>query len=424
MREAPAIAIVATLDTKGAEVDYVAGRVRAFGGVPTVIDSGILGAPMGARADIPREEVARAGGHTLEELQNAGSRGAAVEGMCDGVRAVFLRLWSEGRLHGALCLGGAEGALLGAAGMHALPIGVPKLIVSPSASGRRAFGPFMDDTDTCVMHSVIDILGINPISQAVFDNAAAAIVGMARTCGDPVSGFGGAAVAITMLGQTTPGVMRLRRRLEDAGLRPVIFHANGVGGPAMERLAEQGAIAGVVDYTLSELANSVKDGIHAVGGARLTVAGRLGLPQVVVPGCVDFFNQGAPDTLPEAYRRRRTYFHNRVATLVGLSPDEMRQTARMIGERLAGAQGPVAVVTPTRGFSLSGTPGEPLWDEDANGAFLEALRAAVPRDATLEEVDLDVNAAAFADRVAERALELFHPLVAPAAAPLDPSPAS
>src|SRR3712207_1926656 len=144
--------------------------------------------------------------------------------MGEGVRRVFLRLYGEGALHGALCLGGAEGALLGAAGMHALPIGVPKLIVSPSASGRRAFGPFMDDTDTCVMHSVIDILGINPISRAVFDNAAAAIVGMARTCGDPVSGFDGTTIAITMLGQTTPGVMRVRERLEAAGLHPVIFH--------------------------------------------------------------------------------------------------------------------------------------------------------------------------------------------------------
>jgi uncharacterized protein (UPF0261 family) len=413
VRDAPAIAIVATLDTKGAEIDYVAGRVRAFGGVPTVIDAGILGEPTGAPPDIRREDVARAGGSTLEELRHAGSRGAAVEGMCRGVRAVFLRLWSEGRLHGALCLGGAEGALLGAAGMHALPIGVPKLIVSPSASGRRAFGPFMDDTDTCVMHSVIDILGINPISRAVFDNAAAAIVGMARTCGDPVRGFAGTTVAITMLGQTTPGVMRLRERLETAGLSPVIFHANGVGGPAMERLAEQGALAGIVDYTLSELANTVKDGIHAVGPARLTVAGRLGLPQVVVPGCVDFFNQGAPDTLPEAYRGRRTYFHNRVATLVGMSPDEMREVAAMIGGRLADAQGPVAVLTPTRGFSLSGTPGEPLWDEDANRAFLEALEASLPPAVRLETVDADVNAAAFADRVADRALEVFEPLLTP-----------
>jgi uncharacterized protein (UPF0261 family) len=407
MRESPRIALIATLDTKGVEIDYVAGRVRALGGIPAIVDSGILGEPNGATADVSRREVARAGGHDIEELRSIGTRGAAVEAMCRGVREVVLSLWSQGRLDGALCLGGAEGALLGAAGMHALPVGVPKLIVSPSASGRRAFGPFVGETDTCVMHSVIDILGINPISRAVFDNAAAAVVGMARAAGEAVGRLGAGTIAITMLGQTTPGVMRLRDRLAEAGLESVIFHANGVGGPAMERLLEQGAIGGVVDYTLSEIANSVKDGIHAVGEERLTVAGRLGVPQVVVPGCVDFFNQGAPETLPEEYRARRSYFHNRVATLVGTTPEEMREIARMIAGRVASATGPVAVVAPRRGFSLSGTPGEALWDEEANAAFLEALEAELQPAVELELVDADVNAAPFADRVAERALELF-----------------
>jgi uncharacterized protein (UPF0261 family) len=407
MRESPQIALVATLDTKGAEIDYVAGRVRAYGGEPTVIDAGILGEPTGAPPDVTREEVARAGGHGLEALRAIGTRGAAVEGMCAGVREVFLSLWSQRRLDGALCLGGAEGALLGAAGMHALPVGVPKLIVSPSASGRRAFAPFVGETDTCVMHSVIDILGINPISRAVFDNAAAAVVGMARSAGEPVGSLGTATIAITMLGQTTPGVMHLRDRLAAAGYDSVIFHANGVGGPAMERLLEQGAIGGVVDYTLSEIANSVKDGIHAVGPERLTVAGRLGVPQIVVPGCVDFFNQGAPETLPDAYRARRTYFHNRVATLVGTTPEEMREIARTIAERLAAPTAPVSVLVPTRGLSLSGRPGEALWDEEANAAFVQEIAAAVAPPVELESIESHVNDPAFADRVAERAVERF-----------------
>jgi uncharacterized protein (UPF0261 family) len=407
MTEAPRIALVATLDTKGAEVDYVADRIRAFGGQPTVIDSGILGEPTGRPADIPRAAVAEAGGRRLADLQTIGTRGAAVEGMCEGVRAVLLSLWSQGRLDGALCLGGAEGALLGAAGMHALPVGVPKLIVSPSASGRRAFGPFMGETDTCAMHSVIDILGINPISRAVFDNAAAAVVGMARMAGGAVGALGASTIGITMLGQTTPGVMRVRDRLAEAGLDSVVFHANGVGGPAMEKLIEQGALGGVVDYTLSEIANSVKDGIHAVGPRRLTVAGEAGVPQVVVPGCLDFFNQGAPDTVPAEYRGRRSYFHNRVATLVGMAPDEMREAASIIAARLAGARGPVAVLAPARGLSLSGVPGEPLWDEEANAAFLEALERELPAAVRFDLVDDDVNAPAFADRVAERAVELI-----------------
>ena len=121
--------------------------------------------------------------------------------------------------------------------MHALPVGVPKVIVSPSASGRRAFGPFVGESDVLVMHSVIDILGLNPISRSVFDNAAAAVAGMARDAGRPVSELGGRSVGITMLGHTTPAVMRIKAALERAGHEPVIFHANGVGGPAMEKLA-------------------------------------------------------------------------------------------------------------------------------------------------------------------------------------------
>ena len=146
-------------------------------------------------------------------MRAAGSRGAAVQLMLEGVRAVVpARCTRQGRVHGVLCLGGAEGALLGAAAMHALPVGVPKLIVSPSASGRRAFGPFVGEGDVTVMHSVIDILGLNEISRAIFDNAAAAIAGMARDGGRPVGELGEKCVGITMLGQTTPGVMRVRER--------------------------------------------------------------------------------------------------------------------------------------------------------------------------------------------------------------------
>jgi uncharacterized protein (UPF0261 family) len=326
--------------------------------------------------------------------------------MREGVRAVCVRLHSEGRLQGALCLGGAEGALLGAYAMHALPLGVPKIIVSPSASGRRVFGPFMGSSDVLVMHSVVDILGLNPIAISVFDNAVAAVVGMAMHAGRSPAGLRGRSVGVTMLGQTTPGVMHLRDGLERAGWETVIFHANGVGGPAMEALARQGALAGVVDYTLSELANSLMDGIHATGPDRLTVVGEMGLPQVVVPGCVDFFNQGAPDTLPERYRTRRSYYHNPVATLVRLEPDEMTELGRIVAQRLNGARGPVSVVAPTRGFSLSDTEGNALWYPEADAAFLSSLEKNLRPGIAFERVDTTVNDPTFAGVVAERYLTI------------------
>ena len=403
----PWIALIGTLDTKGDEIAYVRDRLRALGARPVVIDTGILGEPSGITPDVSHAEVASAAGDALDDVRAAGSRGAAVERMLAGVRAVCLGLYREGRLHGALCLGGAEGGADGrgrdarAAGRRA------EADRHAERSGRREFGPFMGETDTTVMHSVVDILGLHPISRAIFDNAAAAVVGMARDGGGAVGELGERTVGVTMLGQTTPGVMRLRERLLDAGHAPVIFHANGVGGPAMEKLAASGALAGVVDYTLSELANSLMDGIHATGPQRLRVAGRHGLPQVVVPGCCDFFNQGARDTVPERFRDRKSYFHNPVATLVRISEEEGAELGRMIAGRLADADGSAShVVVPTRGFSLADAEGGDLYDPAADRAFIDSLRGALRPDFAYEEVDAHVDDPAFADLVADRYLTL------------------
>jgi uncharacterized protein (UPF0261 family) len=401
----PAVALIGTLDTKGEEIAYVRDRLASLDVSAVVIDSGILGQPT-VPADVSRQEVARAAGHALADVQTAGSRGAAVALMREGVREVVVRLFADGRVHGVLCLGGAEGGLLGATAMQALPVGVPKLLVSPCASGRRRFGDFVGESDVCVMHSVVDILGLNGISRPIFDNAAAAMAGMVNDAGSALGTLGEHCVGITMLGQTTPGVMRLREALTRAGHEPVIFHANGVGGPAMEHLCEEGALQGVVDYTLSELANSLMDGIHATGPDRLRVAGRLGLPQVVVPGCVDFFNQGPMDSVPARYASRKRYFHNPVATLVRLDRDEEARLGALIAERLNEAVGPVRVVAPTRGFSLADAEGGDLWDPVADGAFLDALSGALRPDIPFEAVDAHVDDHEFADRVAERYLSL------------------
>ncbi len=400
------VLLIATLDTKGEEVAYVRERLIACGCSSLVMDAGILGEPRGVRPDVDAAAVALAGGHTLEEVRASGSRGAAVERMLAGVRAQALRLWGEGRIGGVLCLGGAEGAALGAAAMQALPVGVPKLLVSPSASGRRTFAPFVGASDTMVMHSVVDIIGLNPISRAVFDNAAAALAGMARDAGQPATTTAGAGLGVTMLGQTTPAVERMLAPLRAAGWEPVVFHANGVGGPAMERLVEEGALAATIDFTLSELANEVNDGIHATGPDRLRAAGREGIPQVVVPGCVDFFNQGPRDTVPARFLARKTYFHNPTATLVRLTAEESAGLGAEVASRLAEARGPVAVVAPTRGFSLVDVEGGALWDPEVDAAFLDALEQGLPPQVGFERVEAAVNDAAFADRVVERFLEV------------------
>jgi uncharacterized protein (UPF0261 family) len=196
-------------------------------------------------------------------------------------------------------------------------------------------------------------------------------------------------------------------QLKRAGHAPVVFHANGVGGPAMERLIAAGAISGVIDFTLSELANAMHPtGIHATGPSRLTVAGEHGLPQVVVPGCVDFFNQGPLSELPERYRDRKRYFHNPVATLVRLTALEEAELGRIVAERLAAARGPVTVLCPTRGFSLADAPGGDLWDPAADRAFIDSLRESLPASIRFEAVDAHVDDPDFADLVVTRYLSL------------------
>lgn len=401
----PVVALIATLDTKGPEIAYIRDRLAELETASIVIDSGIINEPTIA-ADITREEVAKRGGRVLEEIQGAGSRGAAVELMQEALANLARELYAGGRIDAALSIGGAEGAQLGAAFMHSLPVGVPKVIVSPAASGRREFYPFVGSSDVLVMHSVIDILGINAVSKAVFGNAAAAIAGMCRWGGGKPRSER-PCIGITMLGQTTPGAEVVMRRLEAAGYEPIVFHANGVGGPAMDAMARDGVFAGVIDFTLSELANTYFDGVHATGPDRMRGAVDARLPLLVVPGAADFFNQGALSSLPEEYRKRRHYKHNPVATLVRVEADEMRALGEQLAERLCTAVAPTAVMMPTRGLSLIGVAGGAIEDREADLAFLESLRQHLRKDIPIVEVDADINAREFAEAVADRFLAML-----------------
>ncbi|MEO7911923.1 MAG: Tm-1-like ATP-binding domain-containing protein [Roseiflexaceae bacterium] len=403
------VLLIGTLDTKGREIAYLRDRVRALGLGTLVLDSGILGQPLGCEADIGRSVVARRGGYELYDLQTIGTRGAAVERMIHGVERVTLDLLADGLIDGLISLGGAEGAVLGAAAAKVLPVGFPKIIVSPIASGQRRFGMFMGTRDVLVMHSVIDILGINPISTTIFDNAAAAVWGMLqhghRLDSKPQSSDK-RYVAVTMLGNTTTGVMAAKDALETRGYEAVIFHSNGVGGPAMEEQIAQGMFVGVIDYTTNELSDPLLGGFHAAPG-RLEKAGELGLPQVVVPGCVDFACFGARHAVPETLRDRPAYYHNPEFTLIRLNRDEMAAVGATMARKLNAARGPVIVLMPTGGLSIPNVPGGAFYDPEADAAFLAALRAGLRGDIPLRLVEAHVNDPAFGQAAAEAFLELM-----------------
>jgi uncharacterized protein (UPF0261 family) len=401
------VLLIGTLDTKGPEIAYVRDRLRALGVAVIVADSGILGDPLDIVPDVTRAEVAQLAGTTIDALRNAGSRGKAVHGMLAGLRRLALDLYAKGRLHGVATLGGAEGAVLGASAMMGLPLGVPKVIVTPIASGHRRFGPLVGTKDVMVVHSVVDILGLNPISLAVFDNVAAALAGMAEH-GHPLEiTRDQRRVAITMLGNTTKPVMLIRDRLTAAGLESVIFHSNGVGGPAMEELAAEGVFTGVIDFTTDELTDELVGGFHAASAERLRVIGRLGLPQVVVPGCIDFSVHGRPEAVPPSLHGRPIYTHNPEFTLVRTAPEEMVTLGRIFAERLNEARGPIAVMVPLAGLSIPNVPGGPFWNPAADAAFVAELRAHLRPDIELSTHEYHINAPEFATAVADRFVALL-----------------
>ncbi len=320
-----------------------------------------------------------------------------------------MRLYAEGKIHGVLCLGGAEGAVLGANAMRALPVGVPKVIVTPIASGRRHYGQLMGTKDIFVVHSVIDILGINPISRAVFDNACGAVVGMVNAKAVPVTTQRSATkyVAVTMLGNTTRAVMNIKEILAGRGYEAIIFHSNGVGGPAMEELAGQGMFVGVIDYTTDELSDQLVGGFHAGGEERLEKVGALGIPQVVVPGCIDFTVHGRRDEIPDKFKGRPAYYHNPEFTLIRINKDESAQLGRIMAGKLNGAKGPVVVVVPTQGLSIPNVPGGVFWDPDADKAFRDELRNNLREEIPYLPVDAHINDPAFSELVALEFLKLI-----------------
>lgn len=404
------VLVIGTLDTKGPETRYLAERIRDLGCSTLVLDSGILGEAAGIVPDMTRQQVAIAAGSTIDALRNAGSRGKAVEQMLKGVRKIALDLYAEKKIHGLVALGGAEGTVLATAAMKALPIGIPKLVVSPIASGRRSFGPFVGTKDVFVLHSVVDILGLNAVSTPVFDNAAAAIAGMASAYEKQGSAkpSNKKQIAATMLGNTTRPLMWIKDRFEPRGFDLVLFHANGVGGPAMEELFELGLFHGVIDYTLSELAGEIAGGFHQGGPQRMETAGRLGLPQLVVPGCVDFVVCGPKQDVPDKLRGRPSYYHNPEFTLVRLTRDEQLAVARDMAKKLNASKGKAVVLVPLQGLSIPNhAKGGEFWAPGIDAAFRTELKNGLSKEIRYREVNAHINDETFAGEVLAEAEKLF-----------------
>jgi uncharacterized protein (UPF0261 family) len=399
------ILLLGTLDTKGNEYKYVKEKIEAEGCRVITVDVGIKGVPAW-KPDISREQVAAAAGYDLSALVRRNDRGFAIQCMAEGAAAIVRSRYDEGDLQAILALGGSGGSTIAASAMRALPIGVPKLLVSTIASGDTSH--YVGQADITMMYSVVDIAGINSISEPILTNAAAAICGMAKA---RVSKGNLASVkpmvAVTMFGVTTQCVTKAKERLEAHGYEVVVFHANGSGGKAMEALIRDGFFCGVLDTTTTELADELVGGLLSAGPDRLEIAGRMGIPQVVSLGALDMVNFGPPDTIPSKFEGRKFYKHNPHVTLMRTTAEENDRLGRIIGRKLNQAKGPAAVFIPRKGISSIAKENEVFYDPDADRALIESLRNELDSHVEWIDMDTDINHPRFAEAMADKLDELI-----------------
>ncbi len=397
------VVVMGTLDTKGPETVYLAQRVTAAGCRVLLMDVGthFEGAD---GADITAGQLAAKVGLSVAELRQL-PRGEAVEKISEGAARYLEDLVSSGRADGAIGLGGSGGTTICAAAMRGLPYGVPKLLVSTLASGNTRW--HVGISDIVMMPSIVDIAGLNPLLAMVLNNAAQCIAGMVQGH-QPYAPSGKRVVALTMYGTTTPGVSRARQEVEDAEFETWVFHASGVGGRTMERLMGQGLIDGVMDMTLAEIGAHLVGGLHDAGPDRLETAGRLGLPQVIVPGAADTIVLPPRDQVPDRFRNRTLNFHNPTMTTMRTSVEENVAIGDFIAKKLNRSTGPVVVLLPKGGLSSIDHPGMIFYCPEANEALFETLRTRLSSSIKLIEDEHHIDDPEFAIRAGREMVALLN----------------
>jgi uncharacterized protein (UPF0261 family) len=397
----PCVYAVATMDTKGAEIAFIVERMRACGVDVVTVDVGTK-EPPSVVPDICRQQVAMhaLGSNPLEQTD----RGEAVTAMSAAL-VEFLKVeHTAGRLSGVIGIGGGGGTALITPAMRALPVGVPKLMVSTMASGN--VGPYVDCADLTLMYSVVDVAGLNSVSRRVLSNAAHAMVGMVRHSLPSVAEK--PTLAMTMFGVTTPCVDAVRKSLEARGYDCLVFHATGSGDRAMENLVRSGLIQGVIDVTTTAVADEVIGGTLACGPRRFEAILEARIPYVLSVGALDMVNFGGKETVPPHFAGRKLHVHNAQVTLMRTTPDENREMARWIADKLNRSTSPLTLLIPERGVSAIDAEGQPFHDPVADGALFEELERSIHHssDRQVKRLPLHINDPAFAAALVEEFFRL------------------
>lgn len=387
------ILVIGTYDTKDDELRYIAGCIHAQGGGVLAMDVSVLGEPS-APCDISKHDVAAAAGSSIAAAIASGDENTAMQIMARGAAATAARLHAGGRIDGAICLGGTMGTDLALDVCQALPLGVPKYVVS-----TISFSPLIPadrlSADIQMILWAGGLYGLNSVCKSSLSQAAGAVLGAARAVEQPRGRR--PVIGMTSLGSSCLAYMKfLKPALEDRGCEVAIFHATGMGGMAFESIAAQGGFACVMDFAPPELGNLLAGSVVNAGPDRMLNAGRAGIPQLVAPGCLDLIDFAGWQEIPERYADRPFHAHNRLIKSSALNAGERRETAREMARRLSTATAPVHVILPNQGIEAWDRPGEPAHDPEGLAAFVDEMRKVMRPPIALTEIDAHINDRAFA----------------------------
>jgi uncharacterized protein (UPF0261 family) len=393
------VALLGALDTKGKEYAFVRDYIQSKGFGTLLIDVGVLDEPY-IKPDVSREEVARAAGAELKWLADKKDRGEAISIMSRGASRLVRELYDSGKFQAIIALGGTGGTSVACAAMRELPLGIPKVMVSTVAG--TDVSAYVGIKDITMIPSIVDVSGINRISREVFSRAAGAVCGMLEA--DPPTGTDRPLIAASMFGNTTAAVETAKRIVEDAGYEVLVFHCTGQGGKTMESLVESGMIAGVLDITTTEWADEWVGGVFSAGTTRLEAAARCGVPAVIVPGCLDMVNFGAPETVPSRFAGRLFYRHNPNVTLMRTNVEENRELGRILADKINLSIAEVTVLLPLKGISVISAEGGPFHCPEADEALFSMLKQQLRPDIRVIEMNCAINDSEFAEQCAQSLL--------------------
>jgi len=388
------ILIIGTADTKSDELLFMKQCIEREGASGVVMDVGVLGTPV-FDPEISNAKVAAAAGMTLKDIAALGDENAAMTQMAEGAVKLTLDLYAKGQVHGVLALGGTMGTDLALDVTAALPLGMPKFIVTTVAYSHLIPSDRLA-ADVMMILWAGGLYGLNSICRATLSQAAGAVLGACSTV--TLSKAARPRVAIGGLGKSCLSYMvELTPQLEKRGYEPVVFHCTGMGGRAMESLIEQGTFVAVFDLALCELSNILRGSVVNAGSSRLETAGRLGVPQIIAPGASDMVDVQTWAPLPERYRGRPYHAHNRLIASVTTTSEERRELARFVANKVNAAKGPTAFLLPLQGIHAWDAPGQPLHDPQGHQVFIDEYKQLIETPVDLRVLDMHINDRAFTD---------------------------